>query len=35
MACVKQWLRDRLLEHKEYITRYGEDLPQIRDWTWE
>jgi xylulose-5-phosphate/fructose-6-phosphate phosphoketolase len=35
MAYVKQWLRDRLLEHKEYITRYGEDLPQIRDWTWE
>jgi xylulose-5-phosphate/fructose-6-phosphate phosphoketolase len=35
MAYVKQMLRDRLLEHKEYITRYGEDLPEIRDWTWE
>jgi len=35
MAYVKQLLRDRLLEHTEYITRYGEDLPDIRDWTWE
>ena len=34
MAYVKQLLRDRLLEHTEYITRYGEDLPDIRDWTW-
>jgi xylulose-5-phosphate/fructose-6-phosphate phosphoketolase len=35
MAHVKQVLRDRLLEHKEYIVRHGEDLPEIRDWTWE
>jgi xylulose-5-phosphate/fructose-6-phosphate phosphoketolase len=35
MAYVKQWLRDRLLEHKQYITRYGDDMPEIRDWTWE
>ncbi|HET7341253.1 MAG TPA: phosphoketolase family protein [Methylomirabilota bacterium] len=35
MAYVKQMLRDRLLEHREYIGRYGEDLPEIRDWTWE
>jgi xylulose-5-phosphate/fructose-6-phosphate phosphoketolase len=35
MAYVKQWLRDRLLEHKQYIARYGDDMPEIRDWTWE
>jgi xylulose-5-phosphate/fructose-6-phosphate phosphoketolase len=34
-AYLKQLLRDRLIEHKEYITRYGDDLPEIRDWTWE
>jgi xylulose-5-phosphate/fructose-6-phosphate phosphoketolase len=30
----KQYLRDRLIEHKQYIVRYGDDLPAIRDWKW-
>ncbi len=33
-AYAKQELRDRLLEHKHYIHRHGEDMPEIRDWTW-
>jgi xylulose-5-phosphate/fructose-6-phosphate phosphoketolase len=33
-AYIKQAVRDRLIEHKEYITRYGQDLPQIREWKW-
>ena len=30
----KQFLREKLTEHKQYICRFGEDLPEIRDWTW-
>ena len=34
-AHVRQKMRDKLIEHKEYIRKHGEDMPQIRDWKWE
>ena len=33
-AHFKQFLRDKLIEHKQYIHRYGDDMPEIRDWKW-
>ncbi|MGH8169739.1 MAG: phosphoketolase family protein [Steroidobacteraceae bacterium] len=33
-AYVKQGLRDKLIEHKEYIRKHGEDMPEICNWRW-
>lgn len=33
-AYTKQAIRDKLIEHKEYITKYGADMPEIHDWKW-
>ncbi|MEH2067166.1 MAG: phosphoketolase family protein [Nostoc sp.] len=33
-AYVKQHLQDKLIEHKQYIQKYGDDMPEIRDWKW-
>ncbi|MDM8000036.1 MAG: phosphoketolase family protein [Dehalococcoidia bacterium] len=33
-AYTKQYLRDRLLDHKAYIREHGEDMPDIRNWRW-
>jgi xylulose-5-phosphate/fructose-6-phosphate phosphoketolase len=33
-AHITQAMRDRLIEHKQYIEHHGEDMPAIRDWKW-
>ncbi len=33
-AYAQQAIREKLIEHKQYIARYGEDMPEIRGWTW-
>ncbi len=33
-AYTRQWLQDKLIEHREYITRFGIDMPEIRNWKW-
>jgi xylulose-5-phosphate/fructose-6-phosphate phosphoketolase len=33
-AHVKQHLRDKLIDHRNYVDRHGEDMPEIQSWGW-
>jgi xylulose-5-phosphate/fructose-6-phosphate phosphoketolase len=33
-AYAQQAIREKLIEHKQYIGKYGEDMPDIRGWAW-
>jgi xylulose-5-phosphate/fructose-6-phosphate phosphoketolase len=33
-AHTKQWLRDRLIEHRTYVDEHGVDLPEVANWRW-
>jgi len=33
-AHFKQFLRDKLIDHKQYIMEVGDDMPEIKNWKW-
>ena len=33
-AYAKQAIRDKLIEHKQYIAKHDQTLPEIRNWKW-
>lgn len=33
-AHFKQFLRDTLIDHQQYVIERGDDMPEIRDWKW-
>jgi xylulose-5-phosphate/fructose-6-phosphate phosphoketolase len=33
-AHFKQFLRDKLIDHKQYIVAVGDDMPEIKNWKW-
>jgi xylulose-5-phosphate/fructose-6-phosphate phosphoketolase len=33
-AYAKQAIRDKLIEHEQYIAEHGDDLPEITGWRW-
>ncbi|MCE2983121.1 MAG: phosphoketolase family protein [Parachlamydia sp.] len=33
-AYLKQEMRHKLIEHKEYIIKHGEDMPSVKEWKW-
>jgi xylulose-5-phosphate/fructose-6-phosphate phosphoketolase len=33
-AHIKQAMQEKLVAHREYVVRYGDDMPEIKNWKW-
>jgi xylulose-5-phosphate/fructose-6-phosphate phosphoketolase len=33
-STLRQQLQDKLIEHRQYINQYGQDMPEVRNWKW-
>jgi xylulose-5-phosphate/fructose-6-phosphate phosphoketolase len=31
---IRQAMQSKRIEHREYIRRHGDDLPEVKDWVW-
>ncbi|WP_328988894.1 phosphoketolase family protein [Kribbella sp. NBC_01245] len=34
-VAVRQYLEDQRVRHHVYVNKYGEDLPEVREWRWD
>ena len=34
VAYTKQIIRDKLIDHKNYVREHGQDMPEVREWRW-
>ena len=34
VAYVKQFVRDKLIDHKNYVHKHGQDMPEVQEWRW-
>jgi len=34
VAYAQQAVREKLIDHKNYIAQYGDDMPEIKNWQW-